>query len=99
MVFGPGGSTGRPRACSFLEAWRALLCGEVSFGRRIVPEAGALFGRWMTRNIIFRERYNRIVYAVCIAVDRGLSAAGLIRRNVLRKPETSDGSRICDLRG
>ena len=38
----------------------------------------------MTRNIIFRERNKRIVYAVRIAVDRGLSAAWLVRNNVLR---------------
>ena len=28
-TFNPGGSQARPRACSFLGTWRALLCGEV----------------------------------------------------------------------
>ena len=28
-MFDPGDSTGRLRACSFLGAWRALVCGEV----------------------------------------------------------------------
>ena len=29
LVFGPGRSTGRLRACPFLGTWRALLSGEV----------------------------------------------------------------------
>ena len=29
LMFDPGGSTDRQRACPFLGAWRALLCGEV----------------------------------------------------------------------
>ena len=44
----------------------------------MVPEVGVFFGRWMTRNIIFREGDKRIVYAVRIAVDRSLSAARLV---------------------
>ena len=36
--------------------------GGFSFGRRMVPEAGAfLFDRRMTWNIIFRERYKQFV--------------------------------------
>ena len=29
-TFDPGGSQGHPRACPFLESWRALVCGEVA---------------------------------------------------------------------
>ena len=51
-MFDPGASTGRLRVCPFLGGWRALLCGRFSFW---------VFGRRMTWNIIFRERYKRFV--------------------------------------
>ena len=41
LVFDPGGSTGRLRACPFLGWWRTLLCGRFWFERRTVLEAGA----------------------------------------------------------
>ena len=47
MVFDSGGYTGRLRACPFLGTWRALLSGKVLLGHRMVPEAGAFFGRWV----------------------------------------------------
>ena len=47
LVFDPGGSTGRLRACPFLGTWCALLCGEVFV--RALDEAAAFFGGWMTR--------------------------------------------------
>ena len=48
LVFDPGGSTGRLRACPFWGTWRALLCGEVFV--RALDEATACFGGWMTRS-------------------------------------------------
>ena len=46
LVFDPGGSIGRLRACPFLETWRALLWGE--FFVRVVDEAITFLGGWMT---------------------------------------------------
>ena len=42
--------------------------GRFSFGRRMLPEAGAHFGRWMTWTIIFSERENKRFLRT--AVDR-----------------------------
>ena len=47
-MFGPGGSTGRLRAFSFLGTRGALLCEEVFV--RALDEATAFFSRWMTRS-------------------------------------------------
>ena len=70
LVFDPGGSTARLRACPFLGAWHALLCGEVFVWAPDGTQGWSVFGRWVTWNIIFRERYKLIVYAVRIAVFR-----------------------------
>ena len=44
-MFNPGGSKGRLRACPFLGAWRALLCGEVHVRFMLgLDEAAAFFG-------------------------------------------------------
>ena len=42
MVFDPGGSKDRLRACSCLGTWRALLCGKVFV--RALDQAAAVFG-------------------------------------------------------
>ena len=56
-------------AC-FWEGGARCFVEKFSFRHRMVPEAGAFFGRRMTWNIIFRERYKRFVtYAVRIAAD------------------------------
>ena len=54
----------------------------------------SVFGRRRTWNIIFQEEVKAIRYAVCIAVDRCLSKARLVRGS--RK---SDGTRLWKLRG
>ena len=46
LVFDPGGSIDRLRACPFLGTWRALLYGE--FFVRVLDEATTFFGGWMT---------------------------------------------------
>ena len=60
-VFDPGGSTSRLRACPFWEIGVHYFVGRFSFGRRMIPEAGVFYGRWMTWNILFRKRYKRFV--------------------------------------
>ena len=47
MVFDPGGSKGRLRACLFLGTWRALLCVEAIV--RGLDETAAFFGGWIIR--------------------------------------------------
>ena len=83
LMFDPGGPTKVVHTPTRFSK-RGVRCfvERVLFGRRMVPEAGAFFGKWITWNIILLERYKQIVYAVRIAVDRGLSAAGLDRGNV-----------------
>ena len=77
LVFTPGGSTGRLRACPYMGTWCALLCGEL-FDRAPNGTRGwSVFSRCMARNIIFRKRYKRIVYTMRIADDRCFSAATL----------------------
>ena len=56
LVFDPGGSTGRLRACPFWEISARCCVERFSFWRRMTPEAGAFFGKRMTRYIILRER-------------------------------------------
>ena len=71
-MFDPGDCTGRLRGCPFL--------GAFSFGRRMLPEAGALF--WLIDGLEYhfpRERCKRIIYAVRLANDRCFSAARLVR--------------------
>ena len=58
LVFDPGGSTGRLRACPFWEVSARCCVGRFSFWRRMTPEAGAFFGRRMTRYIILRDEYD-----------------------------------------
>ena len=41
LVFDHGGCKGRLHVCPFQGGWHTLLCGELSFGRRMVSEAGA----------------------------------------------------------
>ena len=68
-MFDPGGSKGRLRACLFLGRWCALLCGKVSCGRWIAPEAGVVYF-WQKDDLgisFSREMYKR---CVCIEVDR-----------------------------
>ena len=55
-MFDSGSSIGRLRDCPLLGAWRALLCGEVLIGRRMVPDLEHLFGRRMTSEYHFPER-------------------------------------------
>ena len=78
LVFDFGGSTGRLRACPFLETWRGLFCGEVFVWAPDGTQSCSAFGGWMTRNVIFRERYKRIVYAVRVAINCYFSAARLV---------------------
>ena len=73
MMFDPGDSIGRLRACLFLGTWRALLCGEVHI--RALEEAAAFLGRKDNLDINLQERDRRIVYAVSIAANRCFSAA------------------------
>ena len=53
LMFDPGGSTDRLRACPCLGTWRALLCGEGSV--RALDETAAFFGGWMTRSHYLAE--------------------------------------------
>ena len=69
LVFDPGGSTGRLRACPFLRGRSALLCGDVFVWASDSARGWSVFWYKMEEwNIIFRERYKRLVYAVRIAV-------------------------------
>ena len=78
LVFDPGGSTGRLHACPFVETWRTLLCGEVTVWALDGTRGWSVFWQVDDRNIIFRERDKRIVYAVRVAVNRCFSAARLV---------------------
>ena len=86
MFFDPGGCTGRLRACPFLGAWRALLCGEgfdwAPGGTRSWMEY--FNGRMDDPDTIFRERDRRIVYAVLrsIAVSPRCQADTWSRQNL-----------------
>ena len=53
QVFGPGGFTGRLRACPFWGMWRGLLFGELFV--RALDAAGAFFGRMRTSEYHFPE--------------------------------------------
>ena len=77
LVFDPGGSTRRLRACPFLGTWRALLYGEVFVQAPDGARGWGVF--WQKDDLgisLSRERYKRLVR---IAVDRCFSAARLIR--------------------
>ena len=65
LLFDPGGSTGRLRACPFLETWHTLLCGEVFVGA--LDEATSFFGRWMTwsYNVAEEVKTNRLRRTYC----------------------------------
>ena len=59
LVFDPGGSTGRLRACPFLEMWCALFCGKVFV--RALDEAAVFFGGWITwSHLEGEEQANRL---------------------------------------
>ena len=60
-MFGPGGSTDCLRACRSWEGGARCFVGRFLFRRRLVPEAGAFFGRRMTSNTISQKRYKRFV--------------------------------------
>ena len=81
-------------ACFWEDGARCFV-GRFSFGRRMVAEAGAFFGKYMTWNIIFREGCKRFVtpYVLQLIAVPVRSQAGL------RKPHKSDGTRLWKLRG
>ena len=60
LVFDPGGSKGRLRVCPFLGTWRVLFCGEAFFSALVGTQGWSVFGRCMTRNIIFQKRVQAI---------------------------------------
>ena len=63
---GDEGNTGRLRACSFLGAWRALICGEFFYsllGAGWCP-IWSVFGRRMTSEYHFPERGTSNSYVV-----------------------------------
>ena len=43
IMFNPGGSQGRLRACSVLRSWHALLCGEVIRAEQLGDELQSFF--------------------------------------------------------
>ena len=70
LVFDPGGSTGRLRACSFLGTWRAFLCGEAPVLERLVAICSVYWRKDDKGVMNLQEWYRRTIYAVHIAVDR-----------------------------
>ena len=71
MMFDPGGSEGRPRACPFLGKWCALLCGEVVRVRAAGGDLQCFFGWKKVRGISFSgARYKHL--------DRRFTAIKLI---------------------
>ena len=66
-MFDPGGSTGHPRACPFLGAWRALLCREgfdwAADGTRGRMER--FIGKWMTWTSSFGRGTSKSLTPFC----------------------------------
>ena len=78
LMFDPGDSTGRLRACPFLRVLRALLCGEVlGLGAGWYPKVQR-FWRMDEPEVILQKRDKQIVYTVRVAVDRCFSEVKLV---------------------
>ena len=76
LVFDPGGSSGRLRACPFWGAWRALLCVKVIVWAPDGIRGRSVFGRRLTSEYHFPERRTSGTYVLrSIAVS--CSQAGL----------------------
>ena len=61
LIFDPGGSKGRLRACPLLGTWRVLLRGELLvLERRVALEGAAFFDRIDDLGINLQERYRRV---------------------------------------
>ena len=77
-MFVPGCSTGRLRACPFLETWHALLCGEVFAWAPDGTRGLSIFGQREDWEYPFPREVQVIRFTERIAVDRCFSAAWLV---------------------
>ena len=91
-MFDPGGSTGRLRACPFLETWRALLCEELFV--RVMDGTRGLSVFWQKGGLgisFSRDRYNSYVL-------RSIDVSSQPNSFEYVKPSRFDGTWLCELR-
>ena len=87
LVFDPGGSTSRLRACPFLGGLSALLCREVFNWAPDGNRCWNIFGKWMACDTTFRERSTSklltpyVLRSIAVSLQPGyFEEAGKVRR-------------------